>query len=126
MGLPFCEAASLVSARKFQKNIIMKNRYEGLLVLNVKGNDESVREIVERLEGEFKKEGADVEQVQKMERRPFTYAAGPLESGFYVNFIFKSEPAVIEKLRLKFKLDGDVYRQQYMKLSAKKPLPQAA
>jgi ribosomal protein S6 len=98
----------------------MKTRYEGLLILNVKGSEDSAKDIIERLEGEFKKEGAQVEQVQKMDRRNFTYSAGPLSSGYYVNFIFQSEPATIDRLRAKFRLDEDVYRQNYLKLRPKK------
>jgi small subunit ribosomal protein S6 len=98
----------------------MKNRYEGLLILNVKGTEDSAKDIIERLEGEFKKEGAQIEQVQKMDRRSFTYAAGPLSSGYYANFIFSSEPDAISRLRAKFKLDEDVYRQTYMKIREKK------
>ena len=41
----------------------MKNRYEGLLVLSVKGTEDSAKEIIERLEKDFTKEGAKVEQV---------------------------------------------------------------
>jgi small subunit ribosomal protein S6 len=73
----------------------MKHRYEGLLILNVKGSDEGVKEIIEHLEGDFKTEGATIEQVQKMDRRQFTYVAGPLDSGYYVNFIFSAEPDAI-------------------------------
>ena len=98
----------------------MKNRYEGLLVLNVKGNEDGAKEVIERLEGEFKKEGAQVEQVQKMDRRQFTYVAGPLDSGYYVNFIFNAEPNAIDKLRARFQLDADVYRQHYQRLRVKK------
>jgi ribosomal protein S6 len=98
----------------------MKNRYEGLLVLNVKGSEDGAKEVIERLEGEFKKEGASVEQVQKMDRRQFTYVAGPLDSGYFVNFIFNAEPASISRIRAKFKLDTDVYRQFYQKLRPKK------
>jgi ribosomal protein S6 len=98
----------------------MKNRYEGLLVLNIKGNEEGAKEVIERLEGDFKKEGARVESVQKMDRRQFTYVAGPLDSGYYVNFIFAAEPAVLDKLRARLKLDEQVYRQHFQKLGAKK------
>ncbi len=98
----------------------MKNRYEGLLILNIKGNEDGAKEIVERLEKDFTKEGARVEQVQKMDRRQFTYVAGPLDSGYYVNFIFEAEPAALEKLRAKLKLDEVVYRQSYLRLDAKK------
>ena len=96
----------------------MKNRYEGLLILNVKGNEESAREIVERLEGEFSKEGASVEQVQKIGNRHFTYVAGHSATGYYVNFIFGGEPAIIERLKSKFKLNADIYRQFYQNLPA--------
>lgn len=99
----------------------MKIRYEGLLVLNVKGSEESAKEIIERLEGDFKKEGVTVEQVQKMDRRNFTYAAGALQSGYYVNFIIASEPQALEKVRAKFKLDEEVYRQQYTRLRPGRP-----
>ena len=98
----------------------MKNRYEGLLVLNVQGNEDGAKEVIDRLEGEFKKEGASIEQVQKMDRRHFSYAAGKLDSGYFVNFIFNVEPAAIDKLRARFSLDEDVYRQHYQKLAAKK------
>lgn len=104
----------------------MKNRYEGLLVLNIKGNEDGAKEVIERLEGEFKKEGAKIESVQKMDRRQFTYVAGPLDSGYYVNFIFQAEPTAIEKLRNRFKLDEDVYRQHYQKLRVAKAKAEAA
>jgi small subunit ribosomal protein S6 len=98
----------------------MKTRYEGLLVLNIKGNEDGAKEVIERLEGDFKKEGAKVEQVQKMDRRQFSYAAGELDGGYYVNFIFSAEPAAISKLRAKFTLDETIYRQNYLKLRTKK------
>ena len=97
----------------------MKNRYEALIVLNTQGKEESAHDIVERLESEFKKEGVEMEQVQKMDKRPFAYAAGPLDSGFYVNFVFHADPQLITKLRSKFKLDPEVYRQHYQRLRAK-------
>src|SRR5229473_6293528 len=98
----------------------MKNRYEALLVLNTQGREDNVKEIVDRLESEFQKEGAEIEQVQKMERRPFSYVAGPLDAGFYVNFVFHADPQLITKLRSKFELDPEVYRQHYQRLREKK------
>ena len=98
----------------------MKNRYEGLLVLNIKGNEDGAKEVIERLEGEFKKEKADIEQVQRLDRRQFSYVRGPLESGYYVNFVFSAEPAALNKLKAKFTLDEQVYRQNYLKLRAQK------
>src|SRR5438034_10760725 len=101
----------------------MKNRYEALLVLNAQGREETVKEIIDRLESEFEQEGAQIEQVQKMDRRQFSYASGPLNAGYYVNLVFNAEPQAIEKLRSKFKLDPEVYRQHYQRLEEKKEKP---
>ena len=101
----------------------MNHRYEALLVLNAQGKEDSVREIIDRLESDFQKEGAQIEQVQKMDKRQFAYAAGSLDSGYYVNFIFSADPELIEKLRTKFKLDPEVYRQTYQRLADKKEKP---
>jgi small subunit ribosomal protein S6 len=97
----------------------MKNRYEALLVLNTQGKDETVKDVVDRLESEFQKEGAEIEQVQKMDKRQFSYVSGPLDAGFYVNFVFHADPDLITKLRSKFKLDPEVYRQHYQRLREK-------
>ena len=102
----------------------MKNRYEALLVLNTQGKDDAVKDIVERLESEFQKEGAEIEQVQKMDKRQFSYVAGELDAGFFVNFIFHADSQLITKLRAKFKLDPEVYRQHYQKLQEKKEQPE--
>ena len=103
----------------------MKNRYEGLLVLDTQGKEDTVKDVIDRLEKDFKKEGADIEQVQKMEKREFSYSAGALTGGYFVNFVFNAEPTVIDKLRAKFKLDPEVYRQNYQKLPAKKAVKKA-
>src|SRR3712207_3042080 len=97
----------------------MKNRYEALLVLNTQGKEDTVKDIVDRLEGEFQKEGADVEQVQKLDKRQFSYQAGELDAGYFVNFIFHADSQLITKLRSKFKLDPEIYRQHYQKLRPK-------
>ena len=101
----------------------MNHRYEALLVLNAQGKEETVREIIDRLESEFQKEGAQIEQVQKMDKHQFSYVAGPLDSGYYVNFIFNAKPESIAKLRGKFKLDPEVYRQNYQRLPENKEKP---
>ena len=101
----------------------MKNRYEALIVLNTQGRDDTVKDVVDRLESEFKKEGAEIEQVQKMDKRQFSYVAGQLDAGHYVNFVFHADPQLITKLRSKFKLDSEVYRQHYQRLRPKVERP---
>ena len=101
----------------------MKHRYEALLVLNAQGREDTVKEIIDRLESEFQQEGAQIEQVQKMDKRQFSYAAGSLNAGYYVNFVFNAEPQSIGKLRSKFKLDPEIYRQNYQRIQEKTEKP---
>jgi small subunit ribosomal protein S6 len=101
----------------------MNRRYEALLVLNSQGKEETIREIIDRLESDFQKEGAQIEQVQKMDKRHFSYVAGSIDAGYYVNFIFDADPGVITRLRTKFKLDPEVYRQSYQRVVGKKEKP---
>jgi ribosomal protein S6 len=101
----------------------MKNRYECLMALDTKGQEDSVKEIVDRLETEFVKEGATIEQVQKMDKRQLAYAPGNVESAYYVNFVFEADPSLIAKLRTKFKLDPLVFLQHYQQLPVKNPTP---
>jgi small subunit ribosomal protein S6 len=97
----------------------MMNRYEALLVLNTQGKDDTVKEVVDRLESEFEKEGAKIEQVQRMDKRQFSYVAGELDAGYYVNFVFDADPQLIAKLRAKFNLDPEIYRQHFQRLKPK-------
>jgi small subunit ribosomal protein S6 len=103
----------------------MKNRYEALLILDTKGKEDGAKDIIERLEKAFTKEGAAIEQIQRLDKRQFSYAAGHLDHGYYVNFIFKAEPTVIDALKNKFRLDEEVYRQHYLRLKSK-PAPAVA
>jgi small subunit ribosomal protein S6 len=98
----------------------MKHRYEGLLVLNLKGKEDSAQKVIERLEKEIATEGASVESVQKMEHRALSYVKGKLDSGYFVNFVFACDPAALNSIKARFTLDEEVYRQQYARLSDKK------
>lgn len=96
----------------------MKKRYEALLALNTRGKEDSAKEIIERLEKEFAADGITVEQVQRLERREFSYPHKHQTSGYYVNFIIAVEPKGLDKLRAKLKLDADVMLQNYLVLPA--------
>ena len=94
----------------------MRKRYECLLAVDTRGQEDTVKEVIERLESDFAKEGAAVEQVQKMDKRPLAYSPRHIDSAYYVNFIFEADPTLIRRLRSKFKLDPVVFLQHYQKL----------
>ena len=71
----------------------MKNRYEALLVLNTQGKEDTVKDIVDRLESEFQKEGAEIEQVQKMDKRQFSYRRRRARRGLLRELHLSRRPA---------------------------------
>ncbi len=98
----------------------MKKRYEALLALNTRGKDESAKEIIERLEKDFASDGITLEQTQRLDRRELAYPHAHIKTAYFVNFIISTDPAGLEKLRGKLKLDGDVLLQNYLVLPAAK------
>ncbi len=100
-----------------------KRRYEVLLVLNTKGKEESANDIIEAIEKQIKAAKADIEQVQRLEKRQFAYPSRKLTSGFYVNFLVQATPEQIDGLRATWKLDPAIHLQHYERL---KPAAKAA
>ena len=103
----------------------MKHRYEILLALHATGKEETNKDIVERLEKVLSSEGADVEQVQRLERREFAYPHQKLKGAYFVNYIVAAPAAAISKIRTKLTLDDEVVLQNYLRKGAAKPAGKA-
>jgi len=99
----------------------MKNRYEILLALNSAGKEETNKDLIERLEKTLAAEGAQVEQVQRLERREFAYPHDKLKSAYFVNYIVSAAPSAITKIRTKLTLDEEVVLQNYLRKGVAKP-----
>jgi small subunit ribosomal protein S6 len=99
----------------------MKNRYEALIALDTRGKEDTAKDIIERLEKDFAAEGAAIEQTQRLERRELAYEHNHMKSAYFVNIIFAAEPALIDRLRAKLKLDEEVGLVQFTKLASAAP-----
>jgi small subunit ribosomal protein S6 len=104
----------------------MNNRYEALLALDTRGKEDTAKDIIERLEKALTAEGCTLEQTQRIERRELAYEHDHMKQAYFVNFVFAAAPAVIERLRAKFKLDDEVSLAQFIRLPAAKAAVQAA
>ncbi len=69
--------------------------------------------MISQIGRDIEAEGAKLEQIDQLGRRKFAYNARKLEEGFYVNFFFSADPAKLEPLRKKLKLNDDVFLQHY-------------
>lgn len=91
----------------------MSRKYEGLIVLDTKGIDGSIDDLVSSVGKELEAEGAKLEEVQQIGRRKFAYNARHLESGHYVNYLFEADPNAIQKIQTRLKLNTRVHLQHY-------------
>ena len=96
----------------------MKRKYEGLIVLNTKGKDETVDTIVSNLGRDMELEGITLEQIDHLGKKKFPYGSKKLDEGYFVNYLFSAEAPVIEKLKAKLRLNTDVHQQHYQRVGA--------
>ncbi|WP_353565385.1 30S ribosomal protein S6 [Haloferula sargassicola] len=91
----------------------MSRNYEGLIILNTKGLDSSVEDLVQAIGKEIEAEGAKLEEVKPIGRRQFAYPQKNAESGHYVNYHFSADPSVIDAIQKRLKLNPQVQLQHY-------------
>jgi small subunit ribosomal protein S6 len=98
-------------------------RYEGLFILNTAGKEEAIKDMIDKISADIAAAGGKVETVQKMEKKPFSRVADRnYSSGFYVNFLFEGEPAIIAQLRHRFSTNEDIFRVLFTLAPAPKPV----
>jgi len=97
-------------------------RYEGLFILDTAAKEETIKDVIDKISAEITALGGKVETVQKMDKRNFSRVANKKHSaGYYVNVIFESQPAVIDQLKHRFAMNGEVFRVLFTNASALKP-----
>ena len=96
-------------------------KYEGLFILNTAGKEEGLKEAIDKISAEIAAVGGTVENVQKMDKRPFARVANKkYSSGFYVNFIFSAPNTAIAQLRHRFMVNDEVFRVLFTEAPAAK------
>ena len=98
-------------------------RYEGLFIFDTAGKEETIKDTIDKVSAEITAMGGKVETVQKMDKRSFMRVANKkYNAGFYVNVIFEAEPAVVEQVKHRLAMNGDVFRVLFTNAPAPKPV----
>jgi len=95
----------------------MSRKYEGLVVIDTRGHEAKVDDLVSAIGKEMEEEGAKLDEVKQDGHRQLAYPQKHIQSGHYVNYYFDAEPEVINKIEDRLKLNNQVYIQQYTRLS---------
>ena len=86
-------------------------RYEGLFILNSAGREEALKDTIDKISAEISSSGGKVQNIQKMDKKPFSRVADrKYSSGYYVNVLFESEPGAIQHLRHRLGANEDIFR----------------
>ena len=91
----------------------MKRKYEGVIILNTIGKDETIDKMINNVGSAIESEGAKLQQIDRIGRKEFAYPSNKIAAGFYVNYFFEAEPSALEKIRNSLKLNEDVHVQHY-------------
>lgn len=93
----------------------MKRKYEAMIVLDMKGKEETVEQLVSGIGRDMESSGAKLEQIDKIGKRKFPFNPRHVESGYFVNFQIEADGAVLDSVRGKLKLNENVYQQYYQR-----------
>jgi len=96
----------------------MTRNYEALIVLDTKGKEETIDSLVSTISKDMEKSGLKLEQIDNMGKRKFPFNPRHVEAGHFVKIQFAGEPAALDSLRSKLRLNENVYQQYYQKRCA--------
>lgn len=95
----------------------MKRKYEGVYVLNMKGQEEGIEEMVGKITKELESNGATLEQIDRLGRKEFANTNHAKQNhGYYVQFHFEAEPKTLAEVESRLKLNEQVMLQHYRRL----------
>ena len=77
----------------------MKRKYEGIIVLKMQGQEESLEESVNAVTKELEAAGATMEQIVRVGRKEFAHENHAKQTaGFYVQYQFEADPSTIKAI----------------------------
>ncbi len=91
----------------------MSKKYEGLVVLDIKGSETPVDEQISQIGQLIEAEGATLDEVKNLGYKKFAHNARQIEGGHYVSYIFNAAPEAIKSIKTSLDLNSGIYMHQY-------------
>lgn len=93
----------------------MKRKYDAMIILDMKGKEESVETLVSGIGRDMEQAGAKLEEIDHLGKRNFPYSPRHVESGYFVNFKIEADNTALDTMRTKLKLNENIYQQYYQR-----------
>ena len=91
------------------------NLYECMYIFPERMDEDAIGAALKETGGEIEKLGGEVKSTARIGKRKFARPLQKQDFGFYVVCNFELDPAKVEKLRQRFKLNGDLLRAQIVR-----------
>ena len=92
------------------------NKYEAMFIFPESLKD--VEEALEKVRGEIKKHGGDVESATRLGKRMFARKMKKQDAGQYVIMAFKAPADQVKILMTRFKMNEEIFRVQIIRAPA--------
>ncbi len=94
----------------------MKRKYQGMIVLKMQGQEESLEDSVNAVTKELEAAGAEMDQIDRLGRKEFAHENhAKQKAGYYIQYHFEAEPDSIKSMeeQLKLKMKEQAMLQYY-------------
>jgi len=95
----------------------MLKTYDVLLVLSSSMSEDAVKKALERVSDEIARAGGSVDAPRVLGKRAFARPLKKRQEGLYVRMGLSMEPAQVETLRARFRLNEDIFRSQIVSVA---------
>ena len=80
----------------------------------MQGQDEAIDDMVNAITKEMESTGVVLEEINRLGRREFAHMNhAKQKAGYYVQYHFEAEPAAVDEVEAKLKLNDNVMLQHY-------------
>jgi len=92
-----------------------KNLYEANIVIRPNVGDDNLKGVVSKIESAIKNFGGDIVRIDEPFTRRFTHKMKGFKDGYYVCFLFNSNPDLPNTLKRTLAISDDVLRYMIVK-----------
>ena len=94
-----------------------KHVYESAVLINAALDDETIKNLIERIKETITTNGGDILEIEDWGRKRLAYQVKKSKIGYYVIFRFNSPPDIVPKIERNCHLDENILRYLTIALS---------
>jgi len=94
-----------------------KHVYESAVLINAALDDETIKNLIERIKETITTNGGDILEIEDWGRKRLAYQVKKSKIGYYTIFRFNSPPDIVPKIERNYQLDENILRYLTIALS---------